>query len=618
MALNRAQLLMGDSSKGVVIPGEAQGITDGVGLSIAAGGAISVDFATLIQAQAGASNIVASTPQTSVPKDASGMTGSAYIPAGTTAERPAAAAYTGQFRYNTQIPRLEFSDGSSWIGVATGTGVVAATLGEAQAGTLTTVFSSPQTAVPKDASGMTGSAYIPAGTTAQRPTASNYTGQFRYNTTIPQLEYSDGAAWQAVGAALLPASLAEAQAGTITTKYSSPQTAVPKDASGMTGSAYLPAGTTLQRPTASNYTGQFRYNTQIPQLEYSDGTTWLGLGGLAAATLAQAQAGTLATVAATPQTAVPKDASGMTGSAYIPAGTTAQRPAATAYTGQFRYNTTIPQLEYSDGATWVAVVPPGGGVTTFSGGTTGLTPAGATSGAVTLGGTLAVANGGTGGTTQATALTNLLPSQAGNAGKFLSTDGTTPGWVAAGGAGTVTSIDVSGGTTGLTTSGGPITASGTITLAGTLALANGGTGGTTQSTAINNLLPAQSGNAGKSLGTDGTNVSWVSGGNSIKAWVYFDGNTGTVTAQDNVSSVAYIATGTYTINFTTSLTSSTYAVAGITDYLDAVGNSLILRVISGTRAASSFTLGIGGYADFGGGIVATAFSPAAVSVMVAN
>jgi hypothetical protein len=44
----------------------------------------------------------------------------------------------------------------------------------------------------------------------------------------------------------------------------------------------------------------------------------------------------------------------------------------------------------------------GGGtaVTTFSAGTTGLTPSTATSGAVTLGGTLAVANGGTGSATQ--------------------------------------------------------------------------------------------------------------------------------------------------------------------------------------------------------------------------
>lgn len=40
----------------------------------------------------------------------------------------------------------------------------------------------------------------------------------------------------------------------------------------------------------------------------------------------------------------------------------------------------------------------------------------------------------------------------------------------------VTSVDVSGGTTGLTTSGGPITSSGVITLNGVLITANGGTG----------------------------------------------------------------------------------------------------------------------------------------------
>lgn len=40
----------------------------------------------------------------------------------------------------------------------------------------------------------------------------------------------------------------------------------------------------------------------------------------------------------------------------------------------------------------------------------------------------------------------------------------------------VTSVNVSGGTTGLTTTGGPITSTGTITLTGTLAATNGGTG----------------------------------------------------------------------------------------------------------------------------------------------
>jgi hypothetical protein len=42
--------------------------------------------------------------------------------------------------------------------------------------------------------------------------------------------------------------------------------------------------------------------------------------------------------------------------------------------------------------------------------------------------------------------------------------------------GGVTSVNVSGGATGLTTSGGPITTAGVITLAGTLVAANGGTG----------------------------------------------------------------------------------------------------------------------------------------------
>lgn len=58
---------------------------------------------------------------------------------------------------------------------------------------------------------------------------------------------------------------------------------------------------------------------------------------------------------------------------------------------------------------------------------------------------------------------------------------------ATGSGGTVTSVDVSGGTTGLTTSGGPITGSGTITLAGTLNAANGGTGLTAPGTAGNVL-----------------------------------------------------------------------------------------------------------------------------------
>lgn len=61
-------------------------------------------------------------------------------------------------------------------------------------------------------------------------------------------------------------------------------------------------------------------------------------------------------------------------------------------------------------------------------------------------------------------------------------------WVAAGsGSGSVTSVAASGGSTGLSFSGSPITTSGTLTLGGTLALASGGTGATTASGARSNL-----------------------------------------------------------------------------------------------------------------------------------
>ena len=54
-------------------------------------------------------------------------------------------------------------------------------------------------------------------------------------------------------------------------------------------------------------------------------------------------------------------------------------------------------------------------VTTFSAGTTGFTPSTATGGAVTLAGTLALANGGTGATTVSGAQTNLQVDPAGTA-----------------------------------------------------------------------------------------------------------------------------------------------------------------------------------------------------------
>lgn len=74
--------------------------------------------------------------------------------------------------------------------------------------------------------------------------------------------------------------------------------------------------------------------------------------------------------------------------------------------------------------------------------------------------------------------------------------------------GTVTSVNVSGGLTGLTFSGGPVTTAGTITMAGTLAVANGGTGATSFASAG---LPTLSGSNTFSgvMTTTGQNNQWT-------------------------------------------------------------------------------------------------------------
>jgi hypothetical protein len=70
--------------------------------------------------------------------------------------------------------------------------------------------------------------------------------------------------------------------------------------------------------------------------------------------------------------------------------------------------------------------------------------------------------------------------------------------------GTVTSVDGSGGTTGLTLTGGPITSSGTLTLGGTLGVANGGTGTGTAFTAGSVVFAGASG----VYSQDNANLFW--------------------------------------------------------------------------------------------------------------
>lgn len=222
----------------------------------------------------------------------------------------------------------------------------------------------------------------------------------------------------------------------------------------------------------------------------------------------------------------------------------------------------------------LAVTSGGTGAATAAGARTNLSAAalGANSDITSLSNlttALSIAQGGTAATTANAALNNFLPTQTGNSGKFLTSDGTDASWasVSSGGAptdatyitqtanGTLTNEQALGSlATGLlkntTTSGvlsiasggtdyeNPLTfnsplsrATNTISL-GTVAVGSGGTGATTADNALTNLLPTQSGNSGKFLTTNGTITSWGTPSASV-AWGAI---TGTLSNQTDLQS----------------------------------------------------------------------------------
>ena len=100
--------------------------------------------------------------------------------------------------------------------------------------------------------------------------------------------------------------------------------------------------------------------------------------------------------------------------------------------------------------------------------------------------------------------------------------------------GTVTSVGLSGGTTGLTVTGSPITTSGTITLGGTLDVDNGGTGQTSY-TDGQLLIGNTTGNTlTKTTLTAGSGIAITNGNGSISIAAT---NSGTVTAVTGTSPV---------------------------------------------------------------------------------
>ena len=232
--------------------------------------------------------------------------------------------------------------------------------------------------------------------------------------------------------------------------------------------------------------------------------------------------------------------------------------------------------------------------------------AGLTGGAITASGSLAVDYAGTDNIVLAaadgTAVTvvasdRLLVSDAtDNNAKFVNISQITT----AIGGGTVTSVDGSGGTTGLTLTGGAITTTGTLTLGGLLATGSGGTGLTSYT--AGDILYASSSSALAKLGI-GSAGQVLKVNSGLPSWQADSNSGGTVTsitnAADSGTGTAITTSGTFTYsggtNITTSVSGTTVTInTSATTNTGTVTSIATGNGISGGTITTSGTLTVSG------------------------
>ena len=272
----------------------------------------------------------------------------------------------------------------------------------------------------------------------------------------------------------------------------------------------------------------------------------------------------------------------------LPIGSISSRPSSPV-NGMMRYNSDTNVLEGYIGGSWQTISTSlVAGVTSFSAGTTGFTPNTSSTGVVTLAGTLAVTNGGTGQTTSGAAFNALSPITTagdliygsgintatrlgiGTNGQYLTVVSGLPAWSTVS-PGTVTSVSGTGTVNGLTLTG-TVTTSGSLTLGGTLT-------GINLTTQVTGQLPVANGGTGLNTLTTG----YIPYGNGTSA---FASNSGFTFSGTTLTAPTLSVTST--INTTPNLTFNA-SNSGITSGASVAGNYLqtIIQNKSGTAGAST-------------------------------